>query len=251
MTETLVLDRNLWERLKSPMGIITMLTLLIAALAGASLLLRYAPPGLVSFNNGTAQGWTLDGLYDGDTPTMLLDTKGKAVWIDYTDIGAKPDFDKMGNNKGAVIHIAGPGLPKSDQATSGFWRFDFVSPDVSNDAQWQGINGVAASLTDKTSLTGLTAPHVQFLLQVKKPDGSTTFLVETTTMPSGTAEPVFYPLDPKRLWEWNHLASIIPVPQGYVVEHIHIRVFGVAEHPSNTQSLYAVGYIALDSVSPL
>ncbi len=202
--------------------------------------LRFYPgPGHISFNKGTLQGWTLEGLYDGDTTNKISTWNFPPFWVDHTDFSNKPMQDPIGDNKGAIMFPIGPGIP---QSSSGKWRVDLMSPDLSGDAKWKNLKGITSAVCDKASWSGLTPIEVRFVLKIKKYDGSVYLLDEKT---SGQLKPKTHQLKPELIWEWNYLTANLAVPKGDTVQQLIVRVYGTA-----FPKAYSTGFLALDAVSP-
>src|SRR5215467_10709199 len=81
--------------------------------------------------SSTTQGWTCDGIFDVNSPPPNRLDNATAVAADERS----PDFPRPDPNhtKGALfVNLFGP-----LNAASGKWQLDLVSPDVSEDPDWQ------------------------------------------------------------------------------------------------------------------
>ncbi|MCZ6617577.1 MAG: hypothetical protein O7E57_05550 [Gammaproteobacteria bacterium] len=196
--------------------------------------LRFYPgPGDISFNQGSIQGWTMDGLYDGDTNNKISIWNFPPFWLDNTDFSSRPMLDPLGDNKGSIMFPMGPGIP---QSSSKKWRVDLISPDLSGDTNWQDIKGISAAVCDRASFTGLTPIEVRFFLRMKKSDGTVYLLGEKTNAPHQTSSTL--------VWDWNYLTANLAVPKGETTLNLIVKMYGTA-----FPQAYSTGFIALDAVS--
>jgi hypothetical protein len=241
------ISKSVWEKMNSPLGYILGILVITGLIVAGIKFFRIIPQGLINFNNGTNQGWIVDGFYDGDQPGVIQQANNVALWIGYTDVSSQPGTDDIKDNKGSIAAVLGPNVPESNIALSGYWRFDFISPDLSSNSDWQKINGVELCITDNFSLTGNTPLNIQVLLKAIKPDGSTTYLHEVDSK----GEPVFITTDAKLVKNWNIITSKIKVSSGYTVQNLYVRVFGIAPGPNQGISIYFEGYIAIDAINPI
>ena len=151
---------------------------LVYALLMLIVLFLFAPAYSMTFDfdDGTTQGWTLQGLFSGDDAHLITPEGYLGTWQDLQNSpNAPPALDPLGNNIGS-LGIDTFGNSPSDP--SGFVFFDWVSPDLSGDSQWQNLarieydvtGVVGASLLADSSLPG--AISVQSILNVTQPDGT-------------------------------------------------------------------------------
>lgn len=196
------------------------------------------PPGSFPFDNGTAQDWRMEGLFDGDTQNRVVQMNANpAVWWDRTNAPAAPFTDAMNNNLGSLIFFTAGGFAP---APSGFWRVDYISPDLGNRSNWQVSNRFSFQIHDGMSAlvpVGVTAINAQLLAEVQKCDGSTTFLRQV----NAAGQPVFCPVTPGG---WVTCTFQFNMAQVNWLKRLHIRVFG------DTRAAYE-GSLFIDDVRAL
>jgi hypothetical protein len=196
------------------------------------------PPGSFQFDNGTAQDWSMQGLFDGDTATRLVQMNATpAIWWDRTNAPGAPFSDPLNNNLGSLLFFTAGGFAA---APSGFWREDFVSPDLTNRAGWQTTNRFSFQINEGMSALvplNVTAIHAQLLAEVEKCDGTTTFLRQV----NAAGSPVFCPVTPDT---WVTCTFTLTMNQVHHLKRLHIRIFG------DTRAAYE-GSLFIDSVRAL
>ena len=173
-----------------------------------------ALPGRYDFDAGSTSGWQVSGLFDGDTATRILQIgPGAATFWDFDDAGGSAsDTDGRGS---AFVLGAASGLPS---APSGWWRQDFISPDVTNSNAWQFAT-TTFSIQDDITFDG-PALQAQVVLEVLKCDGTTAFRREVDA--AGNA--VFCTVP--RTGAWSTCTSRVGLAGVDRVKRIHIRTFG-------------------------
>jgi len=195
-------------------------------------------PGSFPFDNGTAQDFTMEGLFDGDTQVRLAQMNANpAAWSDTTNAPGAPFADAANDNLGSLMLFTVGGFP---HAPSGFWRMDYISPDLSNRWGWQTTNQFSFQITDDMSAlvpVGVTAINAQLLAEVQKCDGTTTFIRQV----NAAGNPVFCPVTPGG---WVTCTFTFNLSQVNFIKRLHIRVFG------NTGAAYEGG-LFIDNVRAL
>lgn len=166
------------------------------------------------FDDLTKQGFTLDGLYDGGTG-VHVETCSQAdlntlytLWPDSVSNPTNPDARSL------AMRIVPTCFPQG--TSTGYFRFDFVSPDVSAISGWANIDRVRYSA--KTNIPGIQA---QALLRIQKDDGSevTIFAVD------GAGDPVLNSVPD--LAGWQEFSFEIPeMDQGFQVLEVRVRIYG-------------------------
>jgi len=96
-------------------------------------------------------GWTFDGIFDADSGEAVA-TSGSAPFFGRTDFG--------------LTVLTGP--LTTDGAPGDLWKFDLVSPDVSADANWQGLPEIALNISTNTGIQIFAQPIFTYLYE----DGS-------------------------------------------------------------------------------
>jgi hypothetical protein len=136
------------------------------------------PPGSsgggYDFDDGTTQGWTVAGPYDGATNNLIASSSidGLALFDDTNEYPNAAASDPNGNGLGAAIVFALGGTGWT--APTNQWRMDFISPALSDTSPFQNHHSVSFGFLDHS---GGSAPalQTQLLFQVQKCDGSTSF----------------------------------------------------------------------------
>jgi hypothetical protein len=178
-------------------------------------------PGSFPFDNGTAQDFTMQGLFDGDTPTRIAQMNANpAIWWDSTNAPGAPHADALNNNLGSLILFTLGGFPF---APSGFWRMDYSSPDLVNRWGWQTTNRFSFQIIDDMSAlvpVGVTAINAQLIAEVQKCDGTTSFFRQV----NAAGNPVFCPVTPGNWVTCTFTFNFVQVEH---LKKLHIRVFGM------------------------
>jgi hypothetical protein len=174
-----------------------------------------AQQGCFNFNQGNnLQGWTTVGIFNGDAPDPIAPIASALAWSDPFGF-----LSVATNNDGALLlNLITTPNPAAALLPSGFWRIDFRSPDLAAQTAWQGIRGVSFRMA--TNPAGIL--QVQPILQVRRPDGTTTFF-----RPMNGATPVFLTLISGEM-VYRVLSADISVPADYTVIGARLRVFGAA-----------------------
>lgn len=186
--------------------------------------------GCFNFNQGSnLQGWTARGMFNGDQSANVFPITPIMSWSD--PLGFRSIAT---NNDGAlVLSLGNIATPPSTLFPSGFWRFDFVSPDLTANVNWQGISGVSFRM----AANPLAILDIQPILSLRRPDGSTTLF-----RPESGGQPVFLNFMSGEL-VYRVLSADINVPADHTVIGVQLRVFGTA-----TSQL--PGNLVLDGVCP-
>lgn len=137
-----------------PKWVVTVIILLFIGFGIYAVILftskRSSEESCFSFNDGTTQGWTLDQLYDIDLNQSQIIKDGKhntsQVKIPYEPF-------KFSNNPEGLL--ADASVYQVPDSTVNNCMFYFVSPDLSDDPNWQNITGYRFDITRSfTSTTG-------------------------------------------------------------------------------------------------
>lgn len=190
-----------------------------------------APTGCFQFNQGfNLQGWTVAGPFDGDTASNLAQDTLTPTWLSNAGFLSPGAQDADG---ALVLPVPEQLFPDPDLFQSGFYRLDLRSPQLAANASWQGVRGVSLRLSHN-----LFGVQVQPLLQLRRPDGTTTFFRQV----DAAGNPVFLTVPAQG---YRTLIADITPPADHTVTGVHIRVFGPAGTVfGNEQMLF------LDGVCP-
>jgi hypothetical protein len=181
------------------------------------------PAGCFTFPNHSLQGFTAQGFFDGDTSTLAVNQTLNPLW---------DPLGFFGPTDGSFsVVLAGTQPPLSGQV-SGFFRWDVVSPDLTNNAAWQGITGVSfrfrSSAADEVELHAIA--------RIRDAAGSAAVFTQF----DGTGKPIFAGAFAKN---FQTMMDRFTLPAGSTVVGVDVRAFARPGHvPPNF--LY-------DSICPL
>jgi hypothetical protein len=182
-------------------------------ICGLHLLLPGSPA--FHFDDGTAQGFQLQGLFDGDTQTVTQSVAmNPAFWMDRTNVPNAVTQDPVDNN-GSIVLPAG--YPQSHATNSGWWRADFTSPDLG--AAWQGKTEFRFQMLEQMTFSQV---YGQLVVEAVKCDGSTAFFREVDANGNAVFCPAVH-------GQWTQCISHIQFSNVDYIKRIHVNVFG----PSN------------------
>jgi hypothetical protein len=175
-----------------------------------------APAGCFAFDGVGAEGWRVRGIFDGGDPSTQISTCGP---IDIAAITtAAANWPEPAPGHAGLAMPLGPGcFPNT--ASSGFWAFDFISPNLENRTGWAGQNAFTFRINSFDALIVPNGLQVQALLRVRKPDGTEAFFRQLN--PNGQPRFEIVPAG------WSQFSWQFDVPAGSVPLSIHIRIFGV------------------------
>jgi hypothetical protein len=98
------------------------------------------------FNNGTNQGWTMQGAYDesGNGPYSSNFTIGWTKLVNYP----APD---PSSNKGSLLFYTSGGHGVTG-SSGNYWIMQLISPDLSTDTSWQSATGFSVRITENMTV---------------------------------------------------------------------------------------------------
>ncbi len=98
------------------------------------------------FNNGTKQGWTLQGAYDesGNGPFSSNFTLGWTKLVNYPT----PD---PSSTKGSLLFYTSGGHGITGSSGT-YWIMQLISPDLSSDPSWQSATGFSVRITENMTV---------------------------------------------------------------------------------------------------
>lgn len=185
--------------------------------------------GCYYFLNGSTEGFTIDGVYNGGTNTQIGTCNSAALntWM-FSSEG--DSYDGLPNSGCLRFSIVGTCFPTT--AATGFARFDFVSPSPTN---WSPSNFDGFSFYFKTNLPGI---QVQGIAKLTLTNGTTTWYASA-----------FYPVTQYDPWTNFSLSSLAGVVDIDTIDEVYVRVFV----PNSTISLYGgpEAIVKLDAVVPI
>lgn len=141
-----------------------------------------APAGCFAFDTTPdPEGWTLEGLFAGETPTHVETCKQADLnrlfsWQSGMTFPASSSVNPA-EGHGSIQLLAGlgcfPGNPSGKKDKTDFWWLDFVSPNLVSRAEWQGISGFSARV-NPGAIRLITRLWAQPLINVRDSEGATT-----------------------------------------------------------------------------
>ncbi|MDZ7386335.1 MAG: BACON domain-containing carbohydrate-binding protein [candidate division KSB1 bacterium] len=201
-----------------------------------------APMALAKFdfNDGTVQGWTLDGAFD-ETGATRYSSNFFDGWQDAVNYPNPPGLDPMNDQHGTLrlATLGGHGITNPGHT---WWVMKLVSPDLSGSPTWQAARGFSVEIAECMANFGsayanlwvFAYDHDQALLRA---------------FYSGTAEALTHDVYGDGTANWNHLKfdwSAIPTfPTNYTIQRVAVLIWGKLE------GVYYEGGIYLDEVTPL
>lgn len=174
-----------------------------------------------SFDDGTAQGWTLTGAFNeaGQGPAQCNFTFG---WHDAVQYPGPPGQDPAGDGRGCVRMNTAGGHGITDPGHTWF-IMQFHSPDLSASAVWQAANGYAVRIAD--CMTGTGTLYANAYVTVYDPDQA-----RDRTFYNGDAVPLQRDVygDGTAVWntalfDWSVLSSF---PMRRTVKEVFINIWG-------------------------
>ena len=174
-------------------------------------------------------GWTVAGPFDGATATGVAGSP--ALSWSPLQWPVAPGSDADGLTGGSLrMDLPSDGVPADKSALpSGWWRVDYVSPELAGNEAWQGLTQIAIRVSASFKAT------IQPAIDYRDAEGN---VVTVVALDPEDDDVLFFELRPNH-WEVVTAAPI--VPSGAEVIGVRIRVFG---HPP------ASGTVWLDSVCP-
>ena len=180
--------------------------------------------------NPATQGWTLDGVFDGDlVDRKVSENLAPLAWLDGTNWPEAYKGSNPSDLRGSVRFKIPTGIPadpdlyESDEMPGGepdqqaYWRVSYRSPDLSAMAEWQSLTKLALRFV--SNAVGL---HLQPVLRVRKSNGETSsYRAINAPGPNGT-----YPIDGAAQPAWQMIEADFQLPAEATVELLEVRVYG-------------------------
>lgn len=185
-------------------------------------------PGCFSFHNadeGTA-GWTFVGIHDGEGKQ---DVTQPGCPVEGLLVRLQQSLDA--GNGSLNVPITSVCFPTS--TPSGQWRFDLVSPELSQDTAWQNIAGATFQVFSNVPV------KVQPVIQFTDAEG-----VDRARAPAdANGEFIFFDVAGQQTIAVD---GLVQIPNGATVKRLRIRVFGVPE-----ETVIGEGLIRVDAICPV
>ena len=188
------------------------------------------------FNDGTVQGWTLDGPYDPGSGSGPFSSNFVDGWSDSVNFPNAPGSDPTGDNQGSLqmFTAGGHGIEGS---SGDWWLMVCRSPDLSSSEVWQKASGYSVRIAERMgggSITLYANLYVTVYDFEQKRERS--FL-------NGTAIPLVY--DAWRYHSFDDWLNVTNAPTDYTVLEVFIYIWGAMPDDS-----FLNGGIYLDEVVP-
>ncbi|MEJ2629509.1 MAG: hypothetical protein P8078_13275, partial [bacterium] len=191
--------------------------------------------GTFDFNDGTDQGWTMQGAFDedGDGPfssNFVFD------WEDQVNYSNVPFSDPTGDNKGSLEIYTSSGHGVSNAGAT-WWAMQYHSPDLSSNSTWQSVDGYTVEIADGMSTNGTL--YCNLYVKVYDLDQA-----KDRYFYNGQIQALTH----YSSQSWNHFefdwSAISTFPDNYFIKEIFVNLWGKMSKGAN-------GGVYLDNVSPI
>jgi hypothetical protein len=214
----------------------TGICLVVAILLGLSVRSGSAQYGTFDFNDGTVQGWWLDGAYDenGNGPFTSYFTFS---WWDMVNYPNTPFNDPAGDNNGSAMLFTSGGHGINNPAGT-WWIMQFHSPDLSGSSTWQGATGYSVELADAMSVWGTL--YCNLYVKVYDIDQG-----QDRYFYNGNAQPMqHYQTQSWNYFSFDDWTAISGFPTNYTVREVFVNIWGMMTDGID-------GAVFLDEVTPV
>jgi hypothetical protein len=197
------------------------------------------PEGTFAFNDGTAQGWTMQGAFNeaGQGPHANNFAFG---WKDQVDFPDAPGKDPAGDGHGSVQISTSSSHGISDAGRTWF-VMQFHSPDLSSLSDWRNAKGYTLEIAECMIASGTM--YQNLFVKVFDLDQA-----RDRTFYSGEAAALLHDTYGDATGTWNHLrfdwSAMSGFPARYTVKEIFINIWGRLGNSFN-------GGVYLDNVAPI
>jgi hypothetical protein len=178
------------------------------------------PPGAFDFDDDGPDGWQLARLFDGDGTTPLgaaATSQFPTVFVDALNASDPPGQVLPPDGRGSVAAaLAADNIPST--STSGWWRQDLISPDLSAVNAWQGHGTISFAVYDGMS-SGGPPIETQLVLDVIKCDGTSALYHAVTS----SRFPVYCAA---QRGAWANCTFSIDLTGVDTIRHVIVRVYG-------------------------
>ncbi len=197
---------------------------------------RAFPASIFDFNDGTVQGWTLDGAFDPEIYNVTFTSNFTDGWNDYYNYPEVPGLDPPGNMRGSLqMHTpSGHGI---DNPGGEWWLMQFHSPDLSASKNWQRASGYSVRIAECMS-GGFTTLYANLFVNVYDLD-----LGRERFFTNGVAAPLSHNTWSYHSHNWWDSTNF---PTNYVIREVFVDIWGLIADGS-----YLSGGIYLDDVIPV
>ena len=187
------------------------------------------------FNDGTAQGWTMQGAFDedGDGP---FQSNFVFNWYDQVNYPNTPFSDSNGDNNGSIGIFTSSAHGVSNSGAT-WWIMRYHSPDLSSNNTWQTADGYSVEIADGMSTDGTL--YCNLYVKVYDSDQA-----KDRYFYSGQAQALTH----YSTQSWNHFefdwSGISTFPSNFTIKEIFVNLWG-------RMSKGADGGVYLDDVTPI
>ncbi|MBN1418851.1 MAG: hypothetical protein JXP34_08745 [Planctomycetes bacterium] len=181
-----------------------------------------AQPATFDFDDGTTQGWTLQGAFDedGDGPFSSSFALG---WHDRVEYPSPPGNDASGDQEGALMlgTLGGHGITNPGAT---WWIMQFHSPDLSGSAAWQNAQGYTAKIAE--CMGAMTEMRANLFVKVYDNAQS-----RVRYFYNGEAQILVHDIYGDANADWNEFqidwSEMSGFPEDRVIQEIHLNIFGL------------------------
>ncbi|MCR4439992.1 MAG: FlgD immunoglobulin-like domain containing protein [bacterium] len=196
--------------------------------------------GKFDFNDGTVQGWTLDGAWD-ETGSTRYSSNFFDGWQDAVSFPNPPGLDPMGDQRGSLrlATLAGHGITNPG---ANWWIMKLLSPDLAGSPTWQEATGFSVEIAE--CMANFGQAYANLWVIVYDHDQA-----RTRAFYSGTAQALTHDVYGDGNAVWNHRefdwSSIPTFPTNYTIQQVAVYIWG------RMSGVYYEGGIYIDEVTPL
>jgi len=185
-------------------------------------------------NPSGLDGWTVSGFFNGTDqfPPPANFSRLNVTWLDERGFLSPSATDQ----DGALVQNIQTSFFFPEELPSGFWRIDFLSPDLKENPEWQKVTG----LTFRMLHNFASAPFLSVRPALRVNDANN--IERFRRQMSGPTTELFLPFGPQ---PFQITLANFPLSAGDTVKQIIISVFGTLQDIPNGNRLFA-----LDGVCP-
>lgn len=211
-----------------------------------TLIILLGPAGIswavtFDFNDGTAQGWSMDGAYIADITGGPYTHGFISEWDTETSYPNAPGLDPVGNLNGSYC-MRTIGVSHGISGAAGnWWIMQLKSPDLSTDTDWQNCEGYSVQIAECMVSLGSDPLYANLFVKIYDHD-----LMEERYFYNGVAQPLThcnYVIE--NIWNSETFNWTSQMPSNYTVLQIHINIWGQLPGP------ILEGGLHIDEVTPL
>ncbi len=178
--------------------------------------------GVFDFNDGTVQGWTMTGAFDGSGHGPLPNSFTSG-WKDQVNFPSAPGLDPAGDHKGSMhmSTLGGHGISAPGET---WWIMQLHSPDLTGNTLWQTARGYTCEIAE--CMASLQPLYANLFVRVYDQDQAKDRYF-TNNM---SAQELRHDIYGDAVAQWNHLSfnwhAMSNFPTRYVVKEIFINLWG-------------------------